>query len=476
MKKVLVILMMLFMITGCSDSNNKQALFVKKDKKYALCIDGKLESKYIYTDYEMVGTNGYIVHEGKKDSYINNEGKEKIAYKKGVTLKVLENMIIAEDEDKNYTIYDNDGKELYKSSKKVQISVYGLPVIYKDGKYMVLDSNGEVAITSKSQIYYAAIYNSTFITVSYKKSTKIYELSSDSQISEDGLKFKLSGKYELLDQDYKIGYVLYDKEAKNIAFVNIQGEIQFKIDKDISSASLNENTIIAKKGNNVYILSTDGKVNVKATSYYKDSKNYLVKNESYVYGPHQFVKNDKIKEVSGIQLNPAVGKVNGDIFPVYVQSKGYQYYNFSGKAKIKTYFKYAGDFTKDEVAIVSKDGEKYYLIDSSGNKLSEKYVKIESIGKGYYSGYEANTKYVVLNSKGEKVIDDYFMGDSEIYVYDNQTYGLFNKSGTTHVYNMNEYEEEFTLEGEYKVYNDSYLVSSDYKKYYDMSGEEYFKR
>lgn len=476
MKKILVVLMMLFLVTGCFDSSNKQVLFVKKDKKYALCVDGELKSEFTYTDFEAVGTDGYVVHDGKKDSYINNNGKEKIAYKKDVTLKVLENMIIAEDKDNNYTIYDSQGKELYKSSKKVKINVYGLPVVQKNDKYMVLDGNGEVAVESKSKINFASIYNASLLTVGYKNSTKIYSLSTDSQISEDGLKVELSGEYELMDHDFDEGYVLYDKTAKNIVFVDLEGQIQFKVDKDIDSATLSSDTIVAKKGDNVYILSTSGDIDVKASSYYKNSKNYLIKNNSYVYGPHQFVSNGKIKEVSGIQLNPAISKVNGDIFPVYVQSKGYQYYNFSGKAKIKTYYKSAGDFTKDGVAVVSEDGKKYYLMDKSGKKLSKNYVKIDTIGNGYYAGYETNTKFVVLDSKGEKVIDDYFMGDSETYIYDNEVYGLFNKSGTTHIYNMNECEEEFALEGEYKIYQSSYLVSSDYKKYYDMSGEEYYKR
>ena len=41
---------------------------------------------------------------------------------------------------------------------------------------------------------------------------------------------------------------------------------------------------------------------------------------------------------------------------------------------------------------------------------------------------------------------------------------------------MNDYEKELTLNGDYKVYQDGYLVSTNYKKYYSMSGEEFYKR
>lgn len=476
MKKILIILFMLLVVTGCSNSQDKKVLFVQKDKKYALCVDGELKTKYTYTDYEAVGTEGFLVRNGKKDSYISTSGKDIIAYKEGVSLEVLGNMIIAEDEDKNYTIYDSEGEQLYKSSKKVSIDIYGVPVICQNKKYSVLNDQGEAVIESKDKIYNTSLYNTSFITVSYKKKTVIYDFSSDSKANENGLEVKLAGEYDLIDQDYEKGYLFYDDENKKLAFVDLEGKVQFDVEKDIDSATLNGSTVVAKKDEDVYLLSTDGKVDVQATSYYKNSQNYLVKNSSYIYGPHQFINKGKSKDVNGIQLNPAISKVNGNIFPVYVQSKGYQYYNFSGKAEWKTYYKYAGDFSKNGVAVVSKDGKKYYLIDSSEKKLSDSYVNIEPINQDYYAAYESNTKFVVLDSNGEQVINDYFMGESEIYVFDNQTYGIFNKSGTTHVYNMNEYEEEFTLEGEYKVYNDSYLVSSDYKKYYDMNGEEIYKR
>lgn len=475
MKKILVILMVMLMISGCSNNSEKQAVFVKNDEKYALCVNGELETDYIYTNYEAVGNDGFVVHNGKKDSYIDRQGKEKIAYKKGTTLTVLENLIIAEDEDQNYTIYNSTGEQLYKSGKKTEISIYGLPVIKEDKEYTVLSGDGETVVNGKSQVYFTSVYKSTYATVCYKDSLKIFDLSVNPKIDEKGLKLSLAGEYQILAVSDD-GYVLYDQTKKNMVFADDEGEIQLKADKDIDSAIIENDTIIAKKDDNIYIMSFDGSVDVKATSYYKNSKKYLIKNEQYVYGPHQFVNNGKTEEVTGIQLNPDVSEVIGNLFPVYVQSKGYQYYDFSGKAKIDTYFKYCGDFTKDKVAVVSKDGEKYYLIDEDGKKISEKYEKIESLGNGYYAGYETSTKFEVLNAQGQVVIEDYFMGESEIFTFDEEVYGLFNKSGTTHVYNMSDYSELFSLEGEYTVYQERYLVSSDYKKYYDMSGELFYKR
>lgn len=78
-------------------------------------------------------------------------------------------MIVAKDAKGKYTIYDQQGKELYKDSKKVKIYMYDLPVIYKNKKYSVLNSEGEVVTTSKKAINYAGIYHDSFITVAYKE-------------------------------------------------------------------------------------------------------------------------------------------------------------------------------------------------------------------------------------------------------------------------------------------------------------------
>ena len=92
MKKILIALLAIVMITWCSTSKKTQTLFVEKNKKYALCdTEGDLKTKFKYTSYQDVQDEGYLVSIDKKTSYISKDGKDVIAYKKGVTLSVLEN-------------------------------------------------------------------------------------------------------------------------------------------------------------------------------------------------------------------------------------------------------------------------------------------------------------------------------------------------------------------------------------------------
>ncbi len=84
-------------------------------------IRRRFKNKVIYSSYKKVENEGYVVVHDKKYEYISTDGKKLIKYKKGTTLSVVENMIVAKDAKGKYTIYDQQGKELYKDSKKVKI-------------------------------------------------------------------------------------------------------------------------------------------------------------------------------------------------------------------------------------------------------------------------------------------------------------------------------------------------------------------
>ena len=302
-----------------------------------------------------------------------------------------------------------------------------------------------------------------------------YNTSSNSQIDEEGLTIKLKGQYKIVANDYKKGFVLYDQQQINLAYVSLKGKVKFEKNIEVDSVKFKDLSLILKNEDSIRLLSLDGKKDVVATSYYKDVNNYLSKNASYIYGPHKFTKDGKEKDVKGIQLNPNVASVHGHIFPVYVQNKGYQYYGFNGKEAIKTIYKDAQDFDQYGVAVVSKDGEKYYLMNSKGEKQSKNYVKIESIGEGYYAAYETNSKYEIINTEGKIDIHDYFMGESQAFEFDGKVYALLNKSGTTYLYDMEKGESVFSLEGEYQLYNGKYLRKKNHKAYYDLEGNLIYK-
>lgn len=112
-------LIMMLTITGCSSKSITQTLFVEKNNKYALCTsEGDLKTKFIYSSYKKVENEGYVVVHDKKYEYISTTGKKLIKYKKGTTLSVVENMIVAKDAKASIQFMINNGRNYIKIVKR----------------------------------------------------------------------------------------------------------------------------------------------------------------------------------------------------------------------------------------------------------------------------------------------------------------------------------------------------------------------
>ena len=89
------------MLTGCSNIDNDQTLFVANNKeKYALMdYEGDKQTEFIYDKYEEVGSSGYIVIKDKKYGYLLRDGEEAIKLGKYDKLESIGNMIVGYDKN-----------------------------------------------------------------------------------------------------------------------------------------------------------------------------------------------------------------------------------------------------------------------------------------------------------------------------------------------------------------------------------------
>ena len=126
--------------------------------------------------------------------------------------------------------------------------------------------------------------------------------------------------------------------------------------------------------------------------------------------------------------------------------------------------------------VLLKKEDKYYLINNKGKKVSEQYVRIMYLGEKYYAGYTTGSKYEVFDVEGNKVINDYFMDEGTTFVYNDVVYGIFNKSGSSYIYDMNENEVVFSVEGDLEFNEKGYFVTVDGDAYYSLKGEKIYKR
>lgn len=474
MKKAVIGALALLLLTGCSsNSSSEQTLFVadKKDHYGLVDIDGNEKTKFIYDRYEPMATDGYIVEKDGKYGYLSYEGDEIIKLGKYQKLESIANMLVAYSKDDKITILNSLGEKLYDASKDVKIVLSGLPIIQDKKDFLVLYDTGKTIETGKKEVLNANIIKNKYIGVSYQDKIEIFDQDNLNHV----VKINSGGKYQLMSYSKEMGYLLYDRTNQKALYSNGEGKVIFEVEIDLDDLYFDQSdNIVGVKNQITYLFNQKGEATA-INSYYNDLKNYALKNKEMIYGPHIFVNDGKETNVNDIQLDPMASYINDKIFPVYVRSKGYMYYEFDGKPAFKTVFESAEIFDKNHLAVVSKEEDKYYLINQQGKKVSKTYDRLVYIGEKYYAGFINGSKYEVIDINGKKVIDDEFMDDGIVFTYSDKEYGIFNKSGTSYVYDMQELEVIFSVESSLEFIDNGYFISGA-GDYYTLEGNVIYKR
>lgn len=471
MKKLIVVIMLGMVLVGCG-ATHQYLMIQNSDEKYGLLeLESDEQPEFTYDNYTSVNEAGYIVQKGDEVGYISVSGKELIKLGEYQKIINIEQMMIAYGAKNEVTIFNQVGKELYKQDKETKIIISELPIIKKDKEYIVLHADGTELLTDKKEIKYVSIISTMSIVVGYKDAIDIVDT-----VSKKSQTVKLSGTYKYMADQKDNGYLLYDDEAKKIAYITNQGKLAFTMDQEAESLYFDGNkNIIVKNQDKLWLLSVDGEKKQEINSYYQNNKTYVIKNNDYIYGPHSFYQEGQEVVVDGVQLDPLASYTKHDIFPVFVKEKGYQFYSFDGKAAFDVVYRKATAFDKNGCAIVSEDGEKYYLINIKNEKKSKEYVQLKDMGNNFYAGYTNENRYEIINDSGKVVLDTYFMGSKSIVMYQDVIYGIFNKSGKSYVYDMNTYTLLFSCEGDVVLNTEGYFVN-DNKVYYSMKGEKIYSR
>ncbi|MFR7675458.1 MAG: WG repeat-containing protein [Clostridia bacterium] len=223
MKKIVISVLALLLLTGCSNNSSDQTLFVvnKKDQYGLIDIDGNKKTRFIYDRYEPMAKDGYIVVKDDKYGYLSYEGEEIIKLGKYQKLESISNMIVAYDKDDNISILSSLGEVLYKTDDKTEIVLSGLPIIHQGKKYLVLYDTGKVLVEGKSEILNANIIKDGYMAVAYEDNIKIY---NQENLNRE-VKVKTGGKFQLMSQSEDNGYLFYDREGQKALFCDEKGKL-----------------------------------------------------------------------------------------------------------------------------------------------------------------------------------------------------------------------------------------------------------
>ena len=470
MKKFITGLVISMMLVGCSQTSER-IMVESRNQTYGLySIGSKKMPTFRFSDYQKIKDGGYIVKAEKKYGYISESGKEILPIGKYAKIWAKEQMIIAKAPGGKITIFNASGKELYQENKKTGIIIDDLPIVHTDGKYRVLHENGSELVARKKSIDYVSIMDTTAVLVGDKREVSIVKQGNATKVPS----LALAGTYRYED-NIDNNYLLYDKKTSKLAYIKDGENIVFnrKVDMDAAYFDKKQN-IVLKKKDKIALLTNNGKDKQEINNYYQDNKNYIVRNDTFLYGPHLFYNNGHETKVEGVQLNPTVAFSAFPIFPVYVKDKGYQFYKFSGKPAFTTLYRKASPFDKNGLSIVSKEGKTWYLVDINNEKKTEEYKKIEFINDIYYAAYTTDSKYEIIDQNGKKQLDNSFMADKQITSFDGTLYGIFMKNSTSYVYDMNKKELLFRCEDSLKLDAQGYFVGNI--TYYNRKGEKVFTR
>ncbi len=473
MKKVMLSLCSLLILTGCSSANDIYILQNSNQTYFMVDDEGSVLKSGGFDSYTPFGDNGYIIEKDEKYAYVNRDDEFIVEYGEYQKLEVKYGALIATNDEKSFVL-DKKGKILFQDNENTSvIKSGGYVIVNQDDLWMVIANDSDVLIESKEEITYTATKNELHM-IGYQDKAELY-LDEKIYLTIEG------SKLSLLDYSSQFGTLLYKSSNQSIVHIvneEAKYEKEVKIDDEIiavQGAYFDEvGNVVVYHGQESYVLDETGNVAFLLNSYYQNSDVYVEKNNQNIYGPHIFNNGDNFVEVTDIQLDPLAGYNSSSIFPVFIKNKGYAYFDYDGKQVIETIYKRAFAFDTYDIAIVSTNENKYHLIDEEGKKISEEYNEIVELEYGFYAGYNSGYRYEVLDVSGEVVIEDEFTTNHQVISDDEKILGVFDLGGRTVVYDMDTYEVVFELPG-VAIYKDGYFTI-DSNQYYSIEGKEIYIR
>ncbi|WP_050637720.1 membrane lipoprotein lipid attachment site-containing protein [Candidatus Stoquefichus sp. SB1] len=490
MKKIVIGLLALMLLSGCSQGKKESTFMLTRDDKvYALYNqDGDQLTEYMYKTFQEVNGVGYFVTDEKdQKGVISYKGDEIIKPGTYETLEVVDQMFYAtaktteKQENKiengfyknNLLILNDEGEVIYTADNQTGIMKSGLPIILQNNEYTVLSQNGEELYKGKDAVLYAnQLNNSSCTIVGFQNYDKFYHFDDSKKDNNIELEIKEKGNYTILDESSE-GAILNDEKLKSMVYVDYGQKKYYQNTIHIKDGYFNANqNVILTDDNKVFVYPISG-IPVLMTSYYFSPITYISRSTD-IYGPHQVYKNGKlIGDLENCQLYPVAKQVYSEFFPVYVRNEGYQYYSFDNKKVIDKTFIEAEPFDENMKAIVKINDKGYSLIDEKGQVLTkEYYYRIKYIGSSYYAVYNETGAFGVIDGTGSVIFEQGYtsLPDEAIVNYDEKNYMILGKNGRSFVYDIeDDMKEIFSQEGDVVFNPKGYFAIGH--QYYTFEGD-----
>lgn len=428
---LIIIIVFVFLLGGSKKASGEDdtletynnIVIKNNDKKYAIFTSsGKKLTDFEFTYVSDFNNDvAYVENEKSQYALINSNGKYVIDFGKYDYITSSGYLYKAHDKDHNYYLLNYKGKVIYELGKyeKIKVRTYlvidGLIVVDDGKKLDLLNYKGESLVKldkvsgedevkvyegDRDSVMVTAYYNGTTYVIDCIKGKIVNELSSKTPYCITSLSNLDRTRYVIRDcKDTDDAYKYY--EGKKLKFATEKC-------KNLFFESDNENLICAEDYKR-YLMSNDGK---KGIEVYVSDNEYMTF-DTYVKSED---RKGSVFYVDGKEKNtvecttpsyPASRTEQIYVLKNSCKSKdSYAYYDVKGNKLIDKDFYRASSFNKEGVAIVSDDGEKYYLMNIKGKKISDDYEYIDFSNPSkteIYRTRNGKTNYL-LNTDGKVLI------------------------------------------------------------------------
>lgn len=500
MKKLLLMFLTLFMLTGCRSTKKDITSFFVEDTRgnYALYnLNGKQLTSFEITNYEVTKGTTYLVYRSGEVGLMDSQGNMLIPYGMFQNLKSFGDLFVTINEAQRKKLINKNGEVLYDEDQGDKLFEDDLLYVYdtKDALYRVFNDLGEEIYTSEKKISSVKCDQSRhYIYIGFGEEHALF-LDLDTKVEADLL---VSGDYVFESSHQNSGFILNNVEdATHKVYIDKKGVVQFTTVSLFSTISFDEagNIIgVSSENNRTYLLKGQDLENgsilpplmQEFNAFYMDFMSYTFKNEDNVYGPHYFYKDGtRTDEQFNTQISPEAGYSYGDIFPIYMRNEGFYYYNYEAKQVFETMYEEASPFDANGLAVVKIDGV-YQLMDKQQTIVTkEGYSRItllkdqNHMSSQYYIVENEQHRYGVIDSKGDIVVPIEYVGyDADkifLTVINQEAYLNVEVSGRSFVYNLAKKEKVCEEEGKLVIENKGYIYSLN-GNFYTLEGRLIYQR
>ena len=471
------------------------SFFLKnKSGKYALFTDeGQNLTGFVF-DYAYEFVNGTtLVRKDKKSGIIDTNGKMIVDFDKYEYLSKENGIYKATTSDNKDYIINSQGKVLFGNEEAQNMELQSsnwsdIYTILKDTKnslYRILDNEGKTILSfpinsslrdkpymENHQDYTLIFYNNKNYIISPIAGQEIISFDSEER-------YKIS----YVSDDKQLAIIYSDTQGSNKAnYKFIKNGKLYDLSDKCERISISDNNLICENTSEKYLIDDKINIGIKISDKaYKDNNSYVMDNAETFNGVDFYNNNTITKNVSCRVLKDT-GYVKSGLYilrtynstPCNTVSGTYEYYNSKGENAFGKSFKKAEAFDKNNLAEVSDDGTNYYLIDTTGNKVSQDYTQIYSTGD--YYGVKNNGLYGLIDNKGKEIFECLY-SRIEISVRNKKSYAIITTNDSKYIIYDLEKKSQIVELSKTPSFSDHYMYLTQNSKmqYYAYNGKLFYE-